>query len=133
MNLIENEDSLEIRERENIFIDKINNLVQTDGSIFRFNEIINVDYSFKIGSNTGGDDADLFNIKIIVANKPAIWVCTYYDDPEGSRLFANKLYALFDVKLYKEMNEKYKMKCKSCGREISKISKHCIYCGTRKT
>lgn len=132
MNIIENKDSIEIKDRENIFIDKINNLIQTKKYILRFNEIKNIDYSFKRGSNAGGDDADVFNIKIIVNNKPEIWVCTYYDDPENSRLFANKLCTIFDVKLYEEMDEKYITTCIFCGRKISRISKNCIYCGIKK-
>ena len=133
MNIVENADSIEIKDKENIFIDKINNLIQTKKHTLRFNEISNIDYSFIKGSYTGGDDPDIFNIKIIVKNKPSIWVCSYYDDPERSRLFANKLCTILGVKLNEEMDEKFKVKCNSCGKKISKISKHCIYCGIKKT
>ena len=138
LNIIWSEESISINERDNMFIDRINKLIMLEpnssypsGSTFRFKEISHINYSYKRGTDRSGDSADIYNIHIEIKSKEPIWVCTFYDKEISSREFANKLCSIIETKMYPEMDDKYKKNCPQCKRSISKISRHCIYCGVK--
>lgn len=138
LEIIESEGAIEINGRDNIFIDRINKLILLEqsnsfpkGSTFRFNEVSHIDYSYKSGTDPSGDSADIYNIHIILISKDPIWVCTFYNKEIKSRELANRLSIILETKMYPEMDDKYKKTCPQCKRMISKISKHCIYCGIK--
>jgi len=109
MNIFEDDNSLVINEQENIFIDKINNLVQTNNSIFRFNEISHINLSHAKDE----DNTDIFNIHIVKNNELSIFIITIYNGYEKSSSFANKLCSIFNVKLYDDVDKIHKEKYKS--------------------
>ena len=137
-NIAGTEESISINERDNIFIDRINKLVMvepnysyTEGITVRYKDISHINYSYKRGTDQSGDSADIYNIHIEIKSKEPIWVCTFYDKEIKSREFANKLSIILETKMYPEMEDKHKKICPQCKRTISKISKHCIYCGRK--
>lgn len=101
--------------------------------IHNFSEVDQISVNGRIGHDKDEGKEFYYIIDLLDTNLNSIWHCEIVDDEELFQRILEELQSIFKSLFEEKALRKYSIRCNSCGRVISKVSTHCIYCGVKNS